>query len=72
MQLQGYDFKVVHRPINTNIADALSRLNSVEQFTTAKSMMPSKPLWRVRACIVITEIGKLKLKGQHTMTRNCA
>ena len=31
LRLQGYDFKVVYRPGKTNIADVLSRLNSVKQ-----------------------------------------
>ena len=30
LRLQGYEFKVVYRPWKTNIADALSRLNSVK------------------------------------------
>ena len=31
LRLQGFDFRVVYRPGNTNIADSLSRLNSVNQ-----------------------------------------
>ena len=31
LRLQGYHFKVIYRPGSTNIADVLSRLNSVEQ-----------------------------------------
>ena len=31
LQLQGYEFKVVYQPGKTNIADALSRLNSMKQ-----------------------------------------
>ena len=31
LRLQGYDFKVVYWTGKTNIADALSRLNSVKQ-----------------------------------------
>ena len=30
LRLQGYEFKVVYRPGKTNIADTLSRLNSVK------------------------------------------
>ena len=31
LRLQGYHFKVIYRPGSTNIADVLSRLNSVQQ-----------------------------------------
>ena len=36
LQLQGHDFKVVYRPGKTNIADALSHLNSVKQLDRGK------------------------------------
>ena len=31
LRLQGYNFKVIYRPGKTNIADALSKLNSMDQ-----------------------------------------
>ena len=64
-----YSFKVVHRPGKTNIADALSRLNSMKQLDCGEEYDFIRAV--VESCVPVVLLPK-KIDGCLTMTRNCA